>query len=78
MQQTRERNGDIYAYTKHRDHRVVTIMFELFLIDLVPEKRKEFLEAHGCWDADVENPATFPNNWDVTPIMVFDPEEWSQ
>ena len=24
------------------------MLFELYLIDLTPEKRKEFLEAHGC------------------------------
>lgn len=50
-------------------------MFELFLMDLLPEKRKEFLEAHGCWDVDVEDPKTFPNNWDIFPIMVFDPQD---
>jgi hypothetical protein len=49
-------------------------MFELFLIDLLPEKRKEFLEAHGCWDADVNIPSTFPNNWDTLPITVFELE----
>ena len=51
-------------------------MFELYLMDLDPEKRKEFLEAHGCWDADVEDPSTFPNNWDVFPIMTFDPDDY--
>lgn len=50
-------------------------MFELFLMDLLPEKRKEFLEAHGCWDVNVENPSTFPNNWDIFPIMTFDPDD---
>lgn len=50
-------------------------MFELYLMDLHPEKRKEFLEAHGCWDADVEDTSTFPNNWDVFPIMTFDPDD---
>jgi len=51
------------------------MLFYLFLMDLLPEKRKEFLEAHGCWDADVNNPSTFPNNWDVWPIMTFDTED---
>lgn len=50
-------------------------MFELFLIDLLPEKRKEFLEVHGCWDADENVPSTWPNNWDTFPIMTFDPED---
>ena len=50
-------------------------MLELYLMDLLPQKRKEFLEAHGCWDADVEDPSTFPNNWDAFPIMVFDTED---
>lgn len=50
-------------------------MFELYLIDLTLEKRKEFLEAYGCWDVDVEDPSTFPNNWDIFPIMVFDPDD---
>lgn len=44
-------------------------------MDLLPEKRKEFLEAYGCWDADVENSSTFPNNWDIFPIMVFDTDD---
>lgn len=51
-------------------------MFELYLIDLLPEKRKEFLEAHGCWDVDVEDVSTFPNNWDVFPIMTFDLDDY--
>lgn len=51
------------------------MLFELYLMDLLPEKRKEFLEAHGCWDAYVENPSTFPNNWDIAPIMVFDTDD---
>ena len=51
------------------------MLFELYLIDLTPEKRKEFLKAHGCWDADVENPYTYPNNWDIVPIMVFDTDD---
>ena len=51
-------------------------MFELFLIDLLPQKRKEFLEAHGCWDANENNPSTWPNNWDTFPIMIFDPDEY--
>jgi hypothetical protein len=50
-------------------------MFELFLIDLIPEKRKEFLEAHSCWDADINVPSTFPNNWGIFPITVFEPED---
>lgn len=51
------------------------MLFELYLIDLTADKRKEFLEAHGCWDSDVENPSTFPNNWDIVPIMVFDTDD---
>lgn len=47
-------------------------MFELYLMDLLPEKRLEFLEAHGAWEVDVEDPSTFPHNWDIVPIMVFD------
>ena len=27
------------------------------------------------WDADVENPYTYPNNWDIVPIMVFDTDD---
>ena len=48
------------------------MLFELYLMDLTTDKRKEFLEAHGAWDVDVEDPSTFPNNWDVVPIIVFD------
>lgn len=47
------------------------MLFKLYLMDLTPEKREEFLEACGCWDADVENPSTFPNNWDIEPITVL-------
>ena len=50
-------------------------MFELYLMDLTPEKRLEFLEAHGAWEVDVEDPSTFPNNWDIVPIMVFDTDD---
>lgn len=50
-------------------------MFELYLMDLTPEKRLEFLEAHGAWEVDVNDPSTFPNNWDIYPIMVFDTDD---
>ncbi len=51
------------------------MLFELYLMDLTPDKRKEFLEAHGVWDVDVENSSTFPNDWDIAPIMVFDTDD---
>ena len=28
------------------------MLFELYLIDLTTDKRKEFLEAHGAWEVD--------------------------
>jgi hypothetical protein len=49
--------------------------FELFLIDLLPEKRKEFLEAHGCWEVDENDPSTWPHSWDRFPIATFTTEE---
>lgn len=52
--------------------------FELFLVDLVPDKRKEFLEAHGCWDVDIHDPSTYPNNWDKYPIASFTIEEYEE
>ena len=46
---------------------------EIYVMDLLPEKRRQFLEAHGCWEVDIEDPSTFPNAWDRYPITSFDP-----
>ena len=55
-------------------------MFEIFLMDLLPEKRKEFLKMCGCWEEDfnVEDPTTFPNNWDTIPLAIFYTEYWDE